>query len=260
MEKMNLWGKVIPYNTEKLDFVPSITCYEGKSDGCIIDFAGGGYGMKAEHEGPQMCEWLQSIGITCFNVDYRIAPYKHPAEISDALRAVRFVRHNAKKFNINPNKIAVMGFSAGAHLAGSASVHYDKKMYNETDEIDKESARPDASVLCYSVIDMFEYRHDGSRQNLLGENPLHADKELMSLYKHVNGNTPQAFMWHTSTDQAVPVENTLMYAAALSKVKVPFEIHIYPLGSHGLGQAKDVPHVAQWKNSLDNWLKLIEWK
>ncbi|MCD8390355.1 MAG: alpha/beta hydrolase [Firmicutes bacterium] len=260
MNKMNLWGDVISCNTEELNFVPTITCYEANSDGAVIVFAGGGYGMKAEHEGPAMCEWLQSIGITCFNVDYRVAPYKHPAEISDAMRAVRLVRRYAEGFGINPNKIAVMGFSAGAHLAGSVSVHYDKEMYAPTDDIDTESARPDASILCYSVIDMFEYRHDGSRQNLLGENPPHADKELMSLYKHVTPDTPQAFMWHTSTDQAVPVENTLMYASALSRVKVPFEVHIYPLGPHGLGQAFDVPHVAQWKNSLDNWLKLLKWK
>lgn len=260
MFKMDLWEDKIPYNTDTLNFVPTITPYLADSDGCIVVFAGGAYGHKAPHEGPEMCKWLQSIGITCFNVDYRIAPYRHPAEISDAIRAVRFVRYYSDKFNINPNKIAVMGFSAGGHLAGSVSVHYNKDMYSVSDEIDKESARPDASILCYPVIDMFEYRHDGSRVNLIGNRPLHSDKELMSLYMHVDENTPQSFLWHTSDDQTVPVENTLLYASALSKANVPFEIHIYPHGHHGLGIAQDEPHVAQWTTSLDNWLKLIEWK
>lgn len=260
MNSFNLWGNTVPYNTDELDFIPTITPYPSASNGGVVVFAGGGYGMKAEHEGPLMCEWLNSIGITCFNVDYRVAPYKHPAEISDAIRAVRWVRAHAKEYNINPKKIAVMGFSAGAHLAGSVSVHYNKEMYKGNDSIDNESARPDASILCYPVIDMFEYRHDGSRQNLIGSTPLHSDKEFMSLYKQVTINTPPAFLWHTAADQAVPVENTLLYASALSRVNVPFEVHIYPYGHHGLGLAKDEPHVAQWKDSLDNWLKLMGWK
>lgn len=257
---IKLWNGEIPYNNPEIDFVPSITEYPAKSKGAVIIFAGGGYGFKAEHEGDGYGKWLQSIGITSFVVDYRVAPYKHPAQISDAMRAVRYVRHNADKYGIDKNKIAVMGSSAGGHLAGSVSVHYDKKIYEPTDEIDKESCRPDATILCYPVIDMFEYRHDGSRQNLIGERALHADKELMSLYKHVTASTPQAFIWHTSTDQAVPVENSLLYADALSKVQVPFEMHIYPLGPHGQGRAENIPHVAQWTKSLENWLALNEWK
>lgn len=255
-----LWNTKIPYFNDEADFIPEITEYPANSKGAVIVFAGGGYGMRAEHEGPQMAQWLQSIGITAFSVDYRVAPYKHPAQISDAMRAVKYVRYNADKYGIDKNKIAVMGSSAGGHLAGSVSVHYDKKMYEPTDDIDMESCRPDATILCYPVIDMFEYRHDGSRQNLIGERALHADKELMSLYRHVTADTPQAFIWHTSTDQAVPVENSLLYAAALSKVQVPFELHIYPIGSHGLGRAADMPHVAQWTKSLENWLGLIDFK
>lgn len=257
---MNLWKDEIPYFDKEVDFVPEIAEYLADSKGAVVVFAGGAYCMKAEHEGPQMAKWLQSIGITAFSVDYRVSPYKHPAQISDAMRAVRYVRHNAEKYGIDKNKIAVMGFSAGGHLAGSVSVHYDKEMYKPIDEIDKESCRPDATILGYPVIDMFEYRHDGSRQNLLGERTLHADKELMSLYMHVTADTPPAFLWHTSTDQAVPVENSLLYASALSKVQVPFELHVYPLGGHGMGRAEAVPHVAQWTKSLENWLGLMEWK
>lgn len=206
----NLWGKSIPYYNADIDFIPEITEYSANSPGAVIVFPGGGYTQRAEHEGPAIGKWFKSIGITAFVVDYRVSPYKHPAQISDAMRAVKYVRYNAKRFGIDKNKIAVMGFSAGGHLAGSVSVHYDKNMYEPTDEIDNESCRPDASILCYPVIDMFEYRHDGSRQNLIGERALHADKELMSLYKHITADTPQAFLWHTSSDQAVPVENSLL--------------------------------------------------
>ena len=263
----NLWGDIIPYWNDKYveaeqnaPRIPTIKAYMAGSDSAVIIFPGGGYAYRAQHEGEGYAKWLQSIGITSFVVEYRVDPYKHPAQISDAIRAVRYVRYYADKYGIDKNKIAVMGSSAGGHLAGSVSVHFDKEMYAKTDEIDNENCRPNATILCYPIIDMFEYRHDGSRQNLIGTPALHADKEFMSLYKHVTESTPQAFIWHTSTDQAVPVENSLMYADALSKVKVPFELHIYPVGLHGLGRAEDLPHVAQWTTSLENWLSLIDFK
>lgn len=263
----NLWGEVIPYwddtfieDGEISPRKPTITHYPAESKSAVIIFPGGGYTMRAAHEGEGYAKWFRSIGITSFVVDYRVAPYKHPAQISDAMRAVKYVRHSADKYGIDKNKIAVMGSSAGGHLAGSVSVHYDKDMYKHTDDIDKENCRPDASILCYPVIDMFEYRHDGSRQNLIGERASYKDKELMSLYNHVTEDTPQTFIWHTASDQTVPVENSLMYAQALSKAQVPFELHVYPIGHHGLGCAEELPHVAQWLTSLDNWLKLIEFK
>ncbi|MGN0181563.1 MAG: alpha/beta hydrolase [Candidatus Ornithomonoglobus sp.] len=255
-----LWGGKIPYNDKEHDFVPSITAYRAESKGAVVIFAGGGYAMKANHEGPVMAEWLQSAGITCFVVDYRVAPYQHPAELSDAMRAVKYVRFYADKYNIDSDKIAVMGFSAGGHLAGSVSVHYDKDMYEDTDRIDKESCRPDATILGYPVIDMGYYRHDGSRANLLGQRSTERMNDFMSLHKQVNENTPEAFLWHTSTDQAVPVMNSLLYAQALSAESIPYELHIYPLGPHGLGLAPDMPYVAKWQNDLLDWLKLKGWK
>lgn len=249
--RVNLWGKVIPFKDESIDFVPQIEEYVVGSKGAVVVFPGGGYAHKAEHEGPVIAKWFNSIGITAFVVDYRVAPYKHPAESSDAQRAVRFVRANAKKYGIDEDKIAVMGFSAGGHLAGIASVHYDKKFYEETDKIDKVSARPNASILCYPVIDMYEYRHDGSRNALIGERAKEKDKELMALHLNVTENTPTAFLWHTSEDNAVPVENTMLYATALAGCNVPFEVHIYPHGVHGLGLAHDDPHVAQWASALE---------
>ena len=258
---MKLWGETMPYANPESDFVPEITEYKGTSKGAIVVFAGGGYGYKAEHEGPGMGEWLQSIGMTAFVVDYRVAPdYHHPAMICDAQRAVRYARTRAAELGFDKDKIAVMGFSAGGHLAGTVSVHGAKSFYEPTDAIDEESAVPNASILCYPVIDMYEYRHDGSRWNLIGEHPLDADKKLMSLYMHVTSETPQAFIWHTATDQAVPIENSLLYADALAKVQVPFELHVYPVGPHGLGLAPEQPHVAQWTTALQNWLKLIGFK
>ncbi len=257
---MNLWEKEMPYYDETVDFIPQITAYPSTSAGAVIVFPGGGYAGRAIHEGPVIAKWLNSIGITAFVVDYRVAPYKHPAEISDAMRAVKLVRANAKKYGIDKNKIAVMGFSAGGHLAGSVSVHYDKEMYAPTDKIDKESCRPDASILCYAVLDMLEYRHDGSRINLLGERVSQKDKELMALQLHVTADTPPAFLWHTSEDQAVPVQGAMLYAKALADACVPFEVHVYPHGNHGLGLAPENPHVAQWANALEQWLILNGWK
>ena len=155
----NLWGKTIPYWNDNYinpdEVAPSIEAYPSSSKGAVIIFPGGGYAMRAEHEGKGYAQWLNSIGITCFVVQYRVAPYKHPAQISDAMRAVRYVRYYADKFGIDKDKIAVMGSSAGGHLAGSVSVHFDKKMYDETDEIDKADCRPDATILCYPVIEGF---------------------------------------------------------------------------------------------------------
>lgn len=257
---INLWSKTIPYNDTENIFVPKLEEYVADSKGAVILFPGGSYAAKMEHEGLTMAKWLNSIGITSFVADYRVAPYKHPAELSDAQRAVRYVRANSDKYGIDKRKIAVMGFSAGGHLAGSVSVHYDKKFYEPTDEIDKVSARPDATILGYSVIDMHEYRDDFSRSNLIGSRPLEKDKDFMSLQLQVNENTPQTFLWHIAEDPIVPVENTLLYAAALSKNNVPYEMHIYPYGSHGMGLAKDNQHVSQWTVALEKWLVINSWK
>lgn len=255
-----LWENGIPFNDKEHDFVPKITAYPAESKGAVIVFPGGGYGMKAAHEGPVIGEWLQKIGITAFVVDYRVAPYRHPAEISDAMRAVKYVRFHASRYGIDTNRIAVMGFSAGAHLAGSVSVHYDKPMYEETDRIDRESCKPNLTILCYPVVDMGTYRHDGSRQNLLGELPRESMTEFMSLHKQVTADTPETFIWHTSTDQAVPVMNSLLYAQALAAQNIPFEYHVYPLGHHGLGLSPEEPYVAKWANDLREYLKLKKWK
>ena len=267
---IKIWNGDMPYKMHELepninafdsvDFEPHITAYPTGSKGAVIVLPGGGYGARAQHEGTTFGEWFQSIGITAFVLQYRVAPNAHPAELSDVQRAIRYVRHHADEYGIDRNKIAIMGFSAGGHLAGSASVHYDKKAYEPADEIDNESARPDLSILCYPVIDMGEYRHDGSRINLIGRKPTEGMKEFMSLHKQVTKDTPEAFIWHTSSDDVVPVMNSMLYAQALSRENINFEMHIYPLGCHGLGLAPDEKYVAKWAKNLEDWLILKGWK
>ena len=267
---IKIWGNEMPYRLETIepgtnaldsvDFEPYIQAYPAGSKGAVIVLPGGGYVNRAQHEGTTFGEWFQSIGITAFVLQYRVAPNAHPAEISDAMRAVKYVRHHAEEYGIDRDKIAIMGFSAGGHLAGSLSVHYDKKMYEPTDEIDSASARPDLSILCYPVIDMGEYRHDGSRINLIGRKPTEAMKEFMSLYTQVTDDTPEAFLMHATPDDVVPVDNSLLYARALSAHNVDFEMHIYPEGGHGMGLATHEPYVAGWTKHLEDWLVLKGWK
>lgn len=257
---IKLWAKEMPYRLADVEFEPHIKVYPANSKGAVVVLPGGGYCQRAQHEGETIGEWFQNIGITAFVIEYRVAPYQHPAEISDAMRAVKYVRYHAGEYSIDPQKIAIMGFSAGGHLAGSVSVHYNKKMYDPTDEIDNESAKPNLSILCYPVIDMGGYRHTSSRQNLIGQNPTEEMKEFMSLHKQVTKDTPEAFIWHASTDIVVPVENSLLYASALNACNVNFEMHIYPVGSHGIGLATDNDYVAKWSKNLEDWLVLKGWK
>ncbi len=256
---MQLWSSGIPYQMSEADFVPYLVPYlcEGAKTAIVL-CPGGGYINRSGHEGKAVGEWLNRIGVSVFDLEYRVAPYKAPAGAADVQRAIRVVRREASQYGVE--RIGVMGFSAGGHLAATASVHYDKKLYDETDETDRLSAKPDFSVLCYPVIDMFEYRHEGSRENLIGANPRKELKEFYSLHLHVTDDTPPAFLWHTAEDSSVPVENSMLYAMALSEHKIPFEYHVYPFGRHGLGLAAGNEHVHQWTEALNRWLMVMGFK
>lgn len=251
---MKLWKDNIPYYNSEIEFVPYLTPYivDGAKTAVVI-CPGGGYSHRAVHEGKGYADWLNSIGISAVVLEYRVAPYKAPAPGADVQRAMRVVRYELSKLGVE--KIGVMGSSAGGHLAATASVHYDKMLYTPQDEIDQISARPDFSILCYPVIDMYEYRHDGSRANLLGSRIKTSDKDYYSLYKQVTDDTPTAFLWHTSTDAGVPAQNSMLYAMALAEHLIPYELHIYPVGGHGLGLAEKEPYVHQWSAALEKWLK-----
>jgi acetyl esterase/lipase len=222
----------------------------------VVVCPGGGYSRRADHEGEPVAKWLNTLGISAFVVHYRVAPYRHPNPLMDAQRAIRTVRHNAAEWNIDPKRVGILGFSAGGHLASSAGTHYDHGDAGSTDPIERQSCRPDALVLCYPVITFGPLNaHGGSRNNLLGSSPEPALVELMSNEKQVTEDTPPAFIWHTADDPVVPVENAMMFASALRNNKVPFELHVYESGRHGLGLAAEHPQAFTWTDVCGHWLK-----
>lgn len=240
---------------------PSIRTYapeEGKRTGtAIVVCPGGGYGALAiDHEGQQVAEFLRSHGITAFVLKYRLTPYHHPVQLNDVSRAIRHVRAHAKEWKIAPNRIGVMGFSAGGHLASTVSTHFDAGKPDSADPIERESSRPDFSILCYPVISLTaSYSHGGSARNLLGSNP---DPELLknlSNETQVTEKTPPTFIFHTQEDQAVPPQNALAYYSALVEKKVPAELHLYQYGAHGVGLAIGDPVLTTWKERLIGWLQ-----
>ncbi|MBE6050517.1 MAG: alpha/beta hydrolase [Clostridium sp.] len=254
---IKIWGNSIPgFDTSIDQKEPSLKKYiiKGKElRPAIIVCPGGGYTFKAPHEGEPIAKWLNSIGINAFVLDYRVSPYRHPYPLLDLQRAVKFIRYNHDKFNIDPNRVGVLGFSAGGHLAGSLCVHFDYEGDYHKDEIDMVSAKPDMSVLCYPVINLTEYAHIGSKNSLLGEDANKELVEFMCLEKQVREDTPQTFIWTTAPDNSVPMENSLLYATALKKNKVPFEMHVFPEGGHGLGLRNDFPYVTRWAKLCEEW-------
>ncbi|MBO0721235.1 MAG: prolyl oligopeptidase family serine peptidase, partial [Blastocatellia bacterium] len=160
-------------------------------------------------------------------------------------------------WKIDPNRIGIMGFSAGGHVASTAGTHFDSGNPNVADPIEKMSSRPDLLILCYPVITMTQpFAHMGSRQNLIGKEPSQELIDLMSNEKRVTDKTPPTFFFHTADDKTVPVENSYMFAAALREAKVPYELHIYQTGKHGVGLAQNIPELSTWPKLLENWLRL----
>ncbi|HEU0179707.1 MAG TPA: alpha/beta hydrolase [Blastocatellia bacterium] len=243
------------------DDIPSVQLYQPPADkasgAAIVVCPGGGYAHLASHEGHDIAVWLNSIGVTAVVLKYRLGPkYQNPAMIQDALRAIRYTRSKASEWKIDPNRVGIMGFSAGGHLASTAATHFTVGDPNSSDPIEKLSSRPDLAILCYPVITMTEpFVHKGSRKNLLGENPPEQLIDLMSNEKQVTEQTPPTFLFHTGDDPVVPVENSLMFALALRKKKVSYEMHIYEHGRHGVGLAPGDPALSTWPKLLENWLR-----
>jgi acetyl esterase/lipase len=238
--------------------VPTLTVFrpaEGRATGtAMVICPGGGYGGLAQHEGKDYAEWLAEHGITGFVLKYRLgsAGYRHPRMLEDAARAVRTVRAKAGDWGVDPNRIGIMGSSAGGHLASTLLTHFDAGKVDAEDPIERQSARPDLGILCYPVITMREKTHGGSKRNLLGENPSEELVKLLSNEEQVTSNTPPTFLWHTAEDTAVVPENSMMFAMALQKNRVPYELHIYEKGRHGIGLANGHP----WTRECLRWLAL----
>ena len=220
---------------------------------------GGGYGMLAPHEGNDYALWLNQHGVTCFVLKYRLGSsgYHHPAMLNDAARAMRWVRAHADDYKIDPHRVGIMGSSAGGHLAATLLTHFDSGDTNASDVIERQSSRPDIGILCYAVISMGEFTHHGSKDNLLGKNPSPELVKLLSNELQVTTNTPPCFIWTTYEDTVVPLENSLMFAEALRKNHVPFDLHIYEKGGHGMGLADKSPfaHPHPWASDCLFWLK-----
>jgi acetyl esterase/lipase len=186
---------------------------------------------------------------------YRVAPCRHPQPLADVQRAIRIVRHQAAGWNIAPDRIGILGFSAGGHAAANGGIHHALKAYKPSDQADRVSPRPDFMILCYPVISFGPHGHRGSMQNLLGMKPEPALRRMLSLETAVNGATPPAFIWHTANDKTVPVENSLLLASALSRNGIPFALHVFRNGSHGLGLAGAVPELRKWTALCADWLE-----
>jgi acetyl esterase/lipase len=226
----------------------------------VIICPGGGYGHLAiDKEGHDFAKWFNSFGVTALVLRYRHhgTGHMHPIPMQDGQRAVRTVRARAAEWNIDPDKIGAMGFSAGGHLASTLGTHFDAGDAAAADPIDRVSSRPDFLILCYPVITMTaDYMHKGSRDNLIGRD---ADPELarsMSSELQVTHETPPTFIFQTDADAAVPAENSVAFYLALRKAHVPAELHVYQSGGHGAGFAKNIPGTDDWPARCNEWLQV----
>jgi len=224
----------------------------------VVVCPGGGYrNLAMDHEGKQIAQWLNSLGVAAFVVKYRLGPrYRHPAPLQDAQRAIRTVRLRAQEFGVAPDRIGIWGFSAGGHLASTAGTHFDAGNPEASEPLERVSSRPDFMILAYPVISFTtEYTHRGSRTNLLGEHPDPQLVELLSNEKQVTPQTPPTFLFHTTADTGVPPENSILFYLALRKAGVPAEMHIYERGKHGVGLAPTDPVLSTWAGRLADWLR-----
>ena len=254
-------------NVQKPDMAIFLPSKKNATGEAVVICPGGGYGILAyDWEGSDIARWLNSAGIAAFVLKYRlpgtrsnIVPYKSP--LMDAQRAMRLVRYHAEKWNIDPGKVGIMGFSAGGHLASTLSTHFDSGDPKAEDPVEQQSCRPDFSILVYPVISFTrEYTHVGSRENLLGKD---ADPDLVEHFSNelqIKEDTPPAILIHSGDDEAVPVENSMVYYHGLQKMGITSELHIYPYGGHGYSLAIGRGHLSTWPDRVVEWIKYIHQK
>ena len=240
LQSCPLWSGGVPdFRPEWGQAAPSLTAFPVPgTESAVLILPGGGYEYKADHEGAPIAERLNRLGISAAVLDYRVSPYRAPVPQGDALRAVEVLRGQGCR------RVALLGFSAGAHVAASAAYLGPEG-----------PSRPDAAVLCYPVITMGAFTHAGSRDHLLGPDAPDSLRDQWSVEKHIPENAPPAFIWHTADDGAVPVQNSLALAQALAERHIPCELHIWPHGHHGLGLAEDLPDIGRWPVLAAEWLR-----
>ena len=258
MTAYKLWDNApgMCYEEPVLEYYPA----ENKKTGAtVIIFPGGGYNHRAQHEGADYALFLNSIGMDAFVCQYRVWPHQFPIPLLDARRAVRFVRANAEEFGIDPDRVAVMGSSAGGHLSALVSTYTAPIELEIGDEVDKLDPVPNATVMCYAVThhpDETGVGHEGCYRTLCGD---HTDFESVAPDNLVMDTTPPAFIWHTYGDPVVNVINAYLYATALRKHNIPHELHVFAKGGHGLGLTNGWDYVHQWTTLLHNWFRHMGW-
>ncbi|GCE29685.1 endo-1,4-beta-xylanase [Dictyobacter alpinus] len=250
-----LWPKKAPGAKGKaIDDIPTLEIFlpdpEIATGAAIIVMPGGGYVGHAEHEGAPVAQWLAAQGITGFVLRYRLAwTYQHPIPFIDAKRSIRYVRAHASDWNLDPERIGVLGFSAGGHLVSMTATHIEEGNPNDKDPVERVSARPNAQILVYPVITLSP--NFGVWWNILGDNPPHEIIHMFCTERHVNAQTPPAFLAHCIHDVGVPVMNSDLYAAALKRAGIPYEYVREHLGDHGYGL------VDRWGVPCVKWLRTL---
>jgi acetyl esterase/lipase len=258
-----LWPDGAPgaLGTDEVD-KPAITLYQpnrSQATGTLVVICpGGGYqNLAMDHEGHQVARWFTSRGVAAAIVKYRLGPrYRHPAPLQDVLRAIRVVRSRAAELNVKPDRIGVLGFSAGGHLASSAATLFDLPEGKAKDGLDAVSSRPDFAILGYPVV-VFgaDVTHKGSQRNLIGDKPPADLVARLSTDRQVTAATPPTFLFHTSEDTAVPPQNSVAFYLALKNAGVPAELHIYEKGRHGVGLAPEDRELSTWPDRLLGWMR-----
>lgn len=263
-KRFPLWPAKAPgaIGNEPDQDIPTLTPYwpspAQATGAAMVICPGGGYWELMDYEGRDYALWLNEMGIAAFVLTYRLAAhgYHYPAQTDDVTRALRYVRARAAEWEIDPDRIGIMGSSAGGHLASYAATHHSEASHPATDSIDLVESRPDLAVLCYAVTSMELWPMD----NLLGPEPTAELIAKLSSEFHVTSHTPPCFLWQTQDDPVVGVEHALVFAKALRKASVNFALHIYPTGPHGLGLGRLAASAAEslhpWTNELAQWLSI----
>lgn len=268
-QALDLWEGFEFLSKSSVNSRPMLTTYVLSGErvrGAVVILPGGCYSFTAPREAEPVALQYTAAGYHAFVLDYSVAPNRFPQALRDTCRALTLIRQQAADWKVDPEKIAVCGFSAGGHVAASIGVFWNRPDLFRTAGIDPNTVKPNALILAYPVIHSGEFRHNGSIENVLGPNPSSEMLAMMSLEHQVSSATPPSFLWHTVEDELVPVENSLLFAAALRKHSIPFELHLYPQGVHGLALATNETsnekyavnrHVATWMELSVQWLKLM---